>query len=63
MDKFFTVKEFAEILKVHPQTILRMIKEKRLHPINLGSVKRAKYVIPEDDLLRLRAESFMDKGE
>ncbi len=58
LQKFYTVKELADILRVHPQTVLRLIKDKRLHPINVGSIKRAKYAIPEDDLLRLRAESF-----
>jgi len=37
-----------------------MIKNNRLHPINTGTKKKAKYSIPEDDLLRLRAEAFKE---
>lgn len=60
MDKFYTVKEFAEILRVHPNTVRKMIKMNRLHPINTGCISRPTYKIPEDDLLRLRAESFKE---
>lgn len=63
MDKFYTVQEFAEILRVNRQKIMKMIKENRLHPINLGTKKKARYAIPDDDLLRLRAETFEIKEE
>ncbi len=59
MEKFYTVKEFAKILKIHPNTVRKMIRDKRLHPINAGSKLRPKYKIPDDDLLRLRAEAFI----
>jgi excisionase family DNA binding protein len=59
MEKFYKVKEFAEILRVHPHTILKMIKEKKLHPVNVGSEKRPTYILPEDDILRLRAQGFI----
>lgn len=58
MDKFFKVKEFADILRIHPQTVLSMIRKGRLHPINIGSEIKPTYLIPEDDILRLRAEGF-----
>jgi excisionase family DNA binding protein len=58
LEKFYTVKEFASLLRAHPHTVLKMIRENRLHPINIGSTIKPKYSIPEDDLLRLRAESF-----
>ena len=63
MEKFYTVSEFAELLRVHPNTIRKMIREKRLHPINVGTGKKKTYSIPEDDLMRLRAEAFEKKGE
>lgn len=58
LDKFFTVKEFAKLLRVHPNTIYKMIKDRRIHPVNTGGEKRPVYKIPEDDLFRLRAETF-----
>jgi excisionase family DNA binding protein len=63
MNVFFTVKEFADILRIHPRTVLRMIKKGRIHPINVGSIERPQYSIPEEDLLRLRAESFVGDYE
>ncbi len=63
MEKFYTVNEFAELLRVHRATISKMIKEKRINPINTGSKKKPKYAIPEDDLLRLRAEAFEENKE
>jgi excisionase family DNA binding protein len=56
------VKEFAALLRVHPNTIRKMIKENRLHPIKSGLGKNSRYSIPEDDLLRLRAEAFREKA-
>lgn len=61
MEKFYTVAEFAKILRIHPNTVRKMIKTGRLHPINTGSKLKPRYKIPEDDLLRLRAEAFDEK--
>ena len=61
MEKFYTVKEFSKMIRCHPHTVLKMIARNRLHPINLGSQNKPKYSIPEDDLLRLRAETFENK--
>jgi len=58
LEKFYSVKEFADILGVHANTVRKMIVDKRLHPINVGSAKMPTYRIPDDDILRLRAETF-----
>jgi excisionase family DNA binding protein len=67
MNKFYTVKEFSDLLRCHPNTVRKMIHEKRLHPVNIGSEKKPTYSIPEDDLFRLMAQSFEidieEKGE
>jgi excisionase family DNA binding protein len=58
MERFYSVNEFAALLKIHRNTVYKMIKTRRIHPINIGGNLRAEYKIPEDDLLRLRAETF-----
>lgn len=58
MSKFYTVKEFADLLRIHPNQVRKMIKKKRLNPINTATKKQPRYSIPEDDLLRLMSESF-----
>lgn len=63
MEKFYTVKEFAHLMGVHENTIRKMIRNKRLHPINLGSEKMPTYRIPADDIARLMAESFQQSQE
>lgn len=63
MDKLYTVQEFADLLRVHKNTILKMIKNDRIHPINVGSKNRPRYSIPQDELYRLRAESFENNKE
>ena len=63
MESFYSVKDFAKILSVHPNTVRKMIHEGRLHPINTGSDKKPTYKIPSDDLVRLMAESFPKQDE
>jgi excisionase family DNA binding protein len=46
MDKFYTVQEIAEMLKVHWQTILNYIKTKKLKAVKIGK----EYRIREADL-------------
>jgi len=61
LEKFYSVKQFAIILDVHPNTVRKMIKQRRLHPINTGSEKKPNYKIPDSDLIRLSSEYFTDK--
>lgn len=61
--KFYTTKEFAKLLEIHPNTVRKMIKAKRLHPVNVGTAKKPKYKIPEEDLDRLMSESFDNMEE
>ena len=63
MEKFYSVRQLAEILDVHPNTVRKMIKQNRLHPINIGSEKKPTYKIPAADLLRLEAESFKENAD
>ena len=45
-DQFYTINETAELLKVHPNTIRKAIREQRLNAIHLGS----KWLIKKQDI-------------
>jgi excisionase family DNA binding protein len=53
MPKVYTAEEVAEILKVHPLTVYRMLQRKKLHGFKVGTAWR----ISQDAL-----EAFM-RGE
>lgn len=40
MQKLYTVKEIAELLQMHEQTIYRLISKGELESINIGANKR-----------------------
>lgn len=48
-DKFYTIYEVADILKVHHTTIRRAIKENRLQAFKIGT----KWLIKKDDIEQL----------
>ena len=48
-DKFYTIDEVADILKVHHTTIRRAIKEKRLNAFKIGT----KWLIKKEDINQL----------
>jgi excisionase family DNA binding protein len=48
-DKFYTIYEVADILKVHHTTIRRAIKENRLQAFKIGT----KWLIKKDDIEHL----------
>lgn len=48
-DKFYTIDEVADILKVHHTTIRRAIKEKRLNAFKIGT----KWLIKKEDIEQL----------
>ena len=52
-DGFLSINEFAEHLKVHPNTIRRAIKNGKIQAINMGTGKKKLYRIPESELGRL----------
>lgn len=51
-DKYFTTEQVANILQVHPFTILKFIKEGKLMGIKLGRMYRIKESDVEDFLER-----------
>ncbi|EGD51739.1 DNA binding domain protein, excisionase family [Thermoanaerobacter ethanolicus JW 200] len=52
MDKFYTVKEVAELLKVNIHTVYRWVREGRLPAIKIGDLVR----IPESELNKFLEE-------
>jgi len=54
---FLTVKEAAKVLKKHPGTIRRWIRERRLPAQKLGG-KYGIYLIPRNDLLEFMIQNL-----
>jgi excisionase family DNA binding protein len=52
-DAFFTIKEFADKLKIHPSTVRRAIKNGRISAIKVGAEKRPLYRIPCSEIDRI----------
>lgn len=56
--KFYTVEEVAEKLGMHPATIRKAIREKRIHAFRPSIGKKAPYRIQEDEFKRIMLTSF-----
>lgn len=52
-DRFYTIQETADILKVHHTTIRRAIKDKRLKAFKIGK----KWLIKKEDIEKLGDET------
>mgnify|MGYP001597416566 CR=1 FL=1 len=50
---FLSITEFAEWVKVHPNTIRRAIKKGRIAAFKVGSGKRSLYRIPRNEVARM----------
>lgn len=50
---FFTVYEFAEKIRVHPNTIRRAIQKGRIQAFRVGIGSRSSYRIPNTEVERL----------
>lgn len=50
---FVSIKEFAAILGVHPDTIRRSIRRGRINAIRIGGGKRSVYRIPKSEMNRM----------
>ena len=60
IDEFFTIEEFAKLLKVHPNTIRNGIKCGRIQAFKVGMGKKACYRIYRKEVERM-AEADMSK--
>lgn len=62
--EFISVKEFASKLKLHPNTIRKAIKEKRIDAIRIGMSDRSTYRIPITEIPRMMKfdlDKYIDK--
>lgn len=50
---FLSIKEFAALLKVHPDTIRRSIRNGRIGAIKVGGKIRSIYRIPNSEINRM----------
>jgi excisionase family DNA binding protein len=58
LDKeFLTVKEYAALLNVHPNTVRRSLKSGRISGFKVGAGKRSDYRIPRSEINRM---AFVD---
>ena len=53
VEQIYTTEQVAKLLQIHPLTVLKYIKQGKLHGIKLGRV----YRIRESDI-----QNFLDKG-
>lgn len=51
--KFYSIKELADKMRVHPNTIRRAIKFGRIQAIRIGTGKKASYRISENEIVRM----------
>lgn len=52
-NEFLSVKEYAALLNVHPNTVRRSLKSGRISGFKVGSGKRSDYRIPKSEINRM----------
>lgn len=58
--RYFSIIDFAALLKLHPNTIRRAIKDNRISALRIGKGEKACYRIPESEIHRI-AQLDLDK--
>lgn len=58
---FLTVEEFANRIKMHPQSVRKSIKEGKIFASRPGMGKNSPYRIAESELERLHLQSMCEK--
>jgi excisionase family DNA binding protein len=52
-EEFLTITEFSVLLRIHPQTVRRAIKNGRIHAFRVGIGIRAGFRIPRSEINRM----------
>lgn len=63
-EEFLTILEFSVLLRIHPQTVRRAIKNGRIHAFRIGVGIRSGFRIPKSELSRMALfdlENIIDK--
>jgi excisionase family DNA binding protein len=58
---FLTLEEFAQRIKMHPQTVRQCIRKGKIFASRPGVGKRSPYRIAESELERLHLQSMCEK--
>lgn len=53
MEEYLTIKEFAGLLRVHPNTVRLSLKKGKLQSVRIGEGKKAGYRIPKSEISRI----------
>jgi excisionase family DNA binding protein len=60
MEEYLTIKEFAGLLSIHPNTVRRSIKNGKLQCVRIGTGERAGYRIPRSEISRIALFDLKD---
>jgi excisionase family DNA binding protein len=58
---FLTVEEFAKLIKMHPSSVRRCIREGKIFACRPSMGKKAPYRIAESELERLQLQGMCEK--
>lgn len=61
--EFYSIKEFAFLLDIHPNTVRRSIKSGRINAFKVGSGKKSSYRIAKSEINRIALFDLEDMIE
>lgn len=62
-DEFLTIKEFAILLRIHPNTVRRAIKSGRISAFKVGQGKKSSYRVARSEINRIALFDLEDMIE
>ena len=57
-DDFLSVSEFAKVIKMHVNSIYKLIKEGRIYAFKVSKSKRGSWRIPKVELIKIATRDF-----